>query len=205
MFNFSETGHSIVLGQTQTGKTYATEHILKAQNKGCIFFNTQLEDLKGFIKVNKGTSFKIIKNLLNKGQKLNYMPVPKLQIQEQEIKFLVAQLFEFGNFSKDKNIFVAIDEVHLFTKSSQQAIERIATSGLKFGLNGIFLSQRPANMSNTLMSQSIEMLIFKCSMESQYFKNYDIPIEDILAKIEANGKYSFCSYDFTIVKEYNKL
>jgi archaellum biogenesis ATPase FlaH len=198
-------GHTIVLGQTQTGKTYATEHILKTQKQGVIFFNTQLETLRGYIQINKFTSFKIIKNLLNKGQKLNYTPVPKLQIQEQEIKFLVNQLFEFGNFSKEKNIFIAIDEVHLFAKTSQQAIERIATSGLKFGLNGIFLSQRPANMSNTLMSQSIEMLIFKCSMESQYFKNYNIPIEKILGKIEKNGKYSFCTYDFTDVKEYNKI
>jgi archaellum biogenesis ATPase FlaH len=205
MYNFNEMGHTIVLGQTQTGKTYATEHILKTQKQGVIFFNTQLETLRGYIQINKFTSFKIIKNLLNKGQKLNYTPVPKLQIQEQEIKFLVNQLFEFGNFSKEKNIFIAIDEVHLFTKTSQQAIERIATSGLKFGLNGIFLSQRPANMSNTLMSQSIEMLIFKCSMESQYFKNYNIPIENILEKIEKNGKYSFCTYDFTDVKEYNKI
>jgi hypothetical protein len=42
-------------------------------------------------------------------------------------------------------------------------------------------------------------------MESQYFKNYSIPIEDILERIEKNGKYSFCSYNFVDIKEYKKI
>jgi hypothetical protein len=42
-------------------------------------------------------------------------------------------------------------------------------------------------------------------MESQYFKNYCIPIEDILSRIEKNGKYSYCSYDFVTVTEFKKI
>jgi hypothetical protein len=60
-------------------------------------------------------------------------------------------------------------------------------------------------MSNTLMSQSLEMIIFKCNMESQYFKNYDIPIDEILMAIARNGEYSFCSYDFTEMKQFTKI
>jgi len=205
MYKFNNYGHTLVIGQTQQGKTYAVNKILKNQNKGCLFFNTQLESLNGYIKVNNSTNFKTIKELLKKGNKLNYEPVSKISIQGQEIRFLITQLFENGNFSKENNIFIAIDEVHLFQKESLQAIERIATSGLKFGLNGIFLSQRPANISNTLMSQSVEMIIFKCSMESQYFKNYDIPIDIILEKIKKNGRYSFCSYNFSELNEYSKV
>jgi hypothetical protein len=205
MYKFNEFGHSIVIGKTQQGKTYATQKILLEQNKGTLFFNTQLEDLKGYINVDRNTTFKQIKQLLKLGKKLNYMPYPLLKIQFQEIQFLINLLFSSGGFTKNDNIYVVIDEVHLFTKEAQDSIERIATSGLRFGLNGIFLSQRPANMSNTLMSQSNEMLIFKCSMESQYFKSYGIPIEEILQSIESNGKYSFCSYDFNQIKCYTKI
>ena len=60
-------------------------------------------------------------------------------------------------------------------------------------------------MNNTLMTQSTNVLIFKCNMESQYFKNYDIPIIEILEKIEKNGKYSFCSYDFDKITDYKKI
>jgi hypothetical protein len=42
-------------------------------------------------------------------------------------------------------------------------------------------------------------------MESQYFKNYSIPIEEILEHIRLNGKYSFCSYDFKEIKDYKKI
>jgi hypothetical protein len=205
MYQFNDYGHSIVIGQTQQGKTYATEKILMAQNGGVIFFNTQLEDLIGYIKVDRNTSFKQIKGLLKIGKKLNYVPYPLLSIQMQEISYLITQLFSIGEFTKEKSIYIAIDEVHLFTKNAQTSIERIATSGLRFGLKGIFLSQRPANMSNTLMTQSVEMLIFKCSMESQYFKNYNIPIEGILQNIDINGKYSFCSYDFNTINAYSKI
>jgi len=205
MYKFNEFGHTIVIGKTQQGKTYATQKILLEQNKGTLFFNTQLEDLKGYINVDRNTTFKQMKQLLKLGKKLNYMPYPLLKIQFQEIQFLINLLFSSGGFTKNDNIYVVIDEVHLFTKEAQDSIERIATSGLRFGLNGIFLSQRPANMSNTLMSQSNEMLIFKCSMESQYFKSYGIPIEEILQDIESNGKYSFCSYDFNKIKCYEKI
>ena len=164
-----------------------------------------MEDLAGYIKIDKNTKFKTIKDLLNKGQKLNYIPSTRLNIQGQEISFLIEQLFENGNFGKDKFIYFVVDEVHLFIKESLMEICRIATGGIRYGIHGIFLSQRPANISNTLMTQSCEMLIFFCNMESQYFKNYAIPIEEILGEIERAGKYSFCSYDFTRYETYTKV
>jgi hypothetical protein len=204
MYSFGN-GHTTVIGMTQNGKTYTVNRILKNQKRGVLFFNTQLEDLKGYIKVDKTTSFTVIKSLLKKGHKLNYYPSSRLSTQGQELIFLVSQIFENGNFSKENYIYMVVDEVHLFKKKALESVCRIATGGIRFGVHGIFLSQRPANIDNTLMTQSTEMLIFFCSMESQYFKNYCIPIEDILQRIEKNGKYSFCSYDFVNIKEYNKI
>jgi len=205
MYKFNNNGHTTVIGRTQEGKTYTVNKILKNQNRGVLFFNTQLEELEGYIKIDKNTRFKIIYSLLKSGKKLNYFPSTRLNIQEQEIIFLINQLFENGHFNKENYIYFVIDEVHLFKKEGLEEICRIATGGIRYGIHGIFLSQRPANISNTLMSQSNEMLIFFCNMESQYFKNYDIPIEDILKNINNMGKYSFCAYDFKTISQYCKV
>lgn len=201
LYKFRE-GHTIVLGLTQSGKTYAVKKILTQSHNGTIFFNTQQENLETFVKVDKNTPFMVILKLLKLGRKVNYIPDSKLKTQFVEVEFLINQLFENGHFSKNNPIFFVIDEAHLFTGESLDAITRIATSGIRWGINGIFISQRPANLNNTLMSQSSHMLIFKCNMESQYFKNYQIPIENILTNIQNNGKYSFCEYDFLTVTSY---
>jgi DNA helicase HerA-like ATPase len=205
MYNFKEGSHTTVIGRTQSGKTYAVNRILKNQNKGVLFFNTQLETLPGYIVIDQNTKFIQIKDLLKKGFKLSYNPSTRLEVQAQEISFLIDQLFENGNFIKEHSIFVVIDEVHLFTKEGLSQICRIATGGIKYGLNGIFLSQRPAQISNVLMTQSAEMVIFFVNMESQYFKNYEIPIEIILQDISKNGQYSFCSYDFNKIESFKSV
>jgi len=204
VYSFKE-GHTIVLGLTRSGKTYAVKKILTQNKRGVLFFNTQNEKLEGFLKVNMGTPFNMILKLLKLRKKINYIPSTKLKEQFIEVEFLISQLFENGNFSQNNPIFVVIDEAHLFQKESLESIKRIATSGIRWGLNGIFISQRPANLDNTLMSQSSHMLIFKCNMESQYFKNYSIPIENILNNIAIMGEYSFCEYDFLTITPYNKV
>lgn len=205
MYSFDNGGHTIVVGQTQNGKTYAVEHLLKVQKRGVLFFNVQLENLTGYIKVDKKTPFRTILDLLKKHQKVNYYPSTRSGAQSKELQFIINQLFENGHFSKENFIYIVIDEVHLFKKEALEEVCRVATGGLRFGLHGVFLSQRPANMDNTLMTQSTNVLVFKCNMESQYFKNYDIPIIEILKQIELNGKYSFCSYDFDKITAYKKV
>ena len=204
MYNL-ELGHTTVIGRTQEGKTYTINKILKNENNGVIFFNTQLEDLKGYIKADKMTPFNQILNLLKKSQKINYFPDSRLEIQSQEIKFLIEKLFEYGKFDRNNFVYFVVDEVHLFKEKALSAVERISTGGMRFGIRGVFLSQRPANISNTLMTQSNNMIIFFCNMESQYFKSYSIPIEDILSLIKFNGKYSFCTYDFKKIKDYKAI
>lgn len=205
MFSFLENTHTTVIGRTQSGKTWAVNRILKNQRRGVLFFNTQLEELPGYIVIDCKTKFIQIRELLKKGYKLSYNPDTKLEIQAQEISFLIEQLFENGNFNKINNIFIVIDEVHLFTKEGLSQVHRIATGGIKYGLNGIFLSQRPAQISNVLMTQSSNMVIFFVNMESKYFRNYEIPIEEILRNILTNGQYSFCSYDFVKIGSYKKV
>jgi hypothetical protein len=204
MYNL-EQGHTTVVGRTREGKTYTVSHILKELMQGVLFYNTSNEELKGYIKVNQKTPFFMILDLLIKGQKLNYIPSSELKKQYQEISFLIKHLFNYAKFNKNNFIYIVVDEAHLFKGDSLDQVERIATGGLHYGLHGIFLSQRPANLSNTLMTQSSNMMIFFSNMESQYFKNYSIPIEEILKRIEKNGKYSFCTFDFKEIKDYKKI
>jgi hypothetical protein len=78
----------------------------------------------------------------------------------------------------------------------QAELRRVATGGIRFGIHGVFISQRPALIDNTLMTQSVGMIIFHCNMESQYFKRYGIPYEDMEKQLDSLGQYSYCEYDF---------
>jgi len=89
-----------------------------------------------------------------------------------------------------------VDEVHLFGKDSQKSLIELATTGRSYGFRGIYLSQRPALIDNTLMALSEQMIIFKCNMEGPYFDRYRIPYTDkIEPELNRLGKYSFCLYD----------
>lgn len=193
MINF-DNGHSTVIGITRSGKTFATKKSLINVDAGVLFFNTQWEDMPtNFINVNGNDSIALIKKALETGKKINYIPSLDAEIRGKEIIFLVNMLYSRKNLKK---IYFVVDEVHLYEKQALKELIKVATTGLRFGINGIWISQRPANVDNTLMTQSNQFVIFKTNMESEYFKRYGIPNEDIKNRLEKGGEYSYCIYDF---------
>lgn len=197
LIDFS-TGHSTVIGITRSGKTYATKQTLSKVKEGVLFFNTQLESMPtNFIRVNGSDNIDVIKRALNAGRKLNYIPSQDSDIRGKELIYIVDSLYSRGN---EKKIYFVVDEVHLYEKESLKKLIQIATTGLRFGIYGIWISQRPANIDNTLMTQSNQFIIFKTNMESGYFDRYGIPADKIKTMLESAGQFSYCIYDFISLK-----
>lgn len=194
LINF-KSGHSTVIGITRSGKTYATMESLKAVKEGVLFFNTQLEDLSSnFIKVTANDNIKILINALNNGKKINYSPSLDSRIREKELKYIIDNLYIRSKL--DKKIYLVVDEVHLYEKESLKSLIQVATTGLRYNIFGVWISQRPANIDNTLMTQSNQFILFKTNMEGEYFKRYGIPADKIKDLLEKGGKFSYCTYDF---------
>ena len=195
LVNF-ENGHSTVIGTTRSGKTYATKKSLEKVKEGVIFFNTQYEEMpSSFIKVSAKDDIKVIINALKANKKINYIPQLDSIIRDKELIYLVESLYRRDS---EKRIYLVVDEVHLYEKESLKALIKVATTGLRFGVHGIWISQRPANIDNTLMTQSNQFVIFKTNMESGYFGRYGIPDDEIKSRLKE--EYSYCIYDFMEVR-----
>jgi DNA helicase HerA-like ATPase len=194
-------GHCTVIGKTQSGKTYATQKSLKNVQGGVLFFNTMYGDLPGFTEATSKNTKEQIISLLNQGRKVNFMPSRDEDVRDKEFKLLV----EKAQSGAVNQIIIAIDEVHLYGKIGTKKMIEIATTGRHDGIKGVFISQRPAHIDNTLMTQSEQFVIFKLNMEQGYLERYKMPSEEIAKKIQQGGKYAYVTYDWESLKGAYKV
>ena len=183
-----------MIGLTRSGKTVATRESLLGFNGGALFFNTQHEQMpKEFIRVDGSYSLRQLKQAIDKGYKLNFVPDNKLILQRYQLAKIIDSLYD----SKVRNMVLVVDEVHLFNdKSCKESLIQVATTGLRFGIQGAWISQRPAKIENTLMTQSNKFIIFQMNMEFAYLKGHHIPGEEIARLIDQGGKFSYVEFDW---------
>ena len=191
-------GHTVVVGLTRCGKTWAVKESLKGQKNGTLFFNPQMELFgEDFVSADGSSQIGRIKDAIEQGYKVNFIPSTDLERQSLQLAFLIKSLYD----GCTRDMILVVDEVHLFTaKEVKRELIRVATTGLRFGIRGVWISQRPAEIFNTLMTQSNKFVIFKTNMESNYFDRYRIPGEEIAQRIKAGGLYSYCTFDWSEVQ-----
>lgn len=188
-------GHTTVVGKTRSGKTYAVEKSLEKVKQGVLFFNTQHIPVSNvFVDADGSDDEKVLIKALRKGEKINFRP--SRETRWKQLKALINILFKAGEQAK-LNIYIVVDECHLADrKIALPGVIEIATTGLSYGLKGIYISQRPALIDNTLMTQSMQFIFFKTSMEKKYFDSYELPFDDIQAGLTKGGQFSYMTYDF---------
>jgi Cdc6-like AAA superfamily ATPase len=178
--------HWTVVGKTRSGKTYAVKKSLEAVKSGVLFFNTQLEDMPAsFVRADGDNSMMQIKKALRAGKKVDFQPDVNKDIRAKQLIHIVNELYD----GSTHDMYLVADECHLYKKEALDALTQIATTGLKWGIAGIFLSQRFQKIDNTLVTQSSRFVMFETNLEpDSYFREYGIPIDDIQARI---GKMDF--------------
>jgi hypothetical protein len=186
--------HATVLGITQNGKTFASlKSMVRVKDRAGIFFNVQDVSVpNGFVDVRvKENDWEQVERLLEQKRKINWIPSTNPDEMQKEVVFLINKLYN----GKVRNVIVAIDEVHLLEKQSLKACIRLATTGIRWGLYGVFISQRPAKVDNTLYSQSTKHVLFALSnVDYKYLENQSFPSDDIKEVVKGQ-KYVFAVYD----------
>jgi predicted YcjX-like family ATPase len=77
---------------------------------------------------------------------------------------------------------------------------RLATTGLGRGYKCIFISQRPAMIDNTLLTQSTKHILFAIGLnDASYLKNNGFPSEEIMQRT-GQEKYIFVEFDQKTVR-----
>lgn len=205
LIDFGSNRHTCIVGTSQMGKTFATHRSAERVKQGVLFFNAQqIEVSKKWVKATGADDADMIVQALRKGHKVNFYP-NRLNRWKQ-LKALVDVLYK-ATESSLLDIYIIADECHLMAMSGEKdgkialnAVKEIATTGLRWGMKGIFISQRMALIDNTLMTQSGQYVFFKTSMENQYMDGYKFPFDEIEEKIKQGGEFAYVIYDFNEVK-----
>jgi DNA helicase HerA-like ATPase len=186
--------HSCVIGVTGSGKTYGVVHSLKRTKEPVLFFNTKHDDQvpKNFLIMSQDNSYIQLKRALVRGRKINYLPSRDERQRERELVNIIRFLFDASGFP----VYLVVDEVHLYSRrSAYYKLMEVATTGRSYGIKAIWMSQRPANIDNNLMTQAERFIIFQCSLEHQYLKRYGFPVEQMEQLLKQGGKYSYLEFD----------
>lgn len=188
-------GHTMVLGRTGSGKTW---HVVKKvlpsiQRGGVFFWNGGHENVSyfpiSFLHCSGSDNIMQIKNALFRRKTIIYTPSIKQKTANAELSFWQQILM-----SVKKDITVIIDEVARV--SPQGSIDTpchlLATAGRRWGLECIFITQRVADVSKTIVTQCQNWIIFEHSnIDRQYLLQRGLEISKKDSTILNSFKYKY--------------
>lgn len=172
--------HTAVIGQTRSGKTYATRYILKelqSQGTHTIFFDPKHDDDYADLGVVCNTPMQFYAKLLSKTPAIVYRPSPGKNERSEELTRVINLTFEVSKTRGYRNIkrVFAIDEVQLMVKKgSNDGIERLWTVGAGQGILGLAITQRIQLLNETIWSQSENKIIFKVEDRPEYLRSRNL-------------------------------
>ena len=186
--------HLSILGRTNTGKTTIAKKLHDNTDKISIFFNTQDEEIKGY----KATKWNV--KLLKEHDKINFIPHHSNDIARVQLNEIVQDLRQItesiGDRSRTTRFVVFVDESHEIAPNNVHGtpLHFIFKRGHRYGITGISITQRPAELDLGIVSQADLHVIFDVNdFESQYFKKKNIPIEKV--KSHLVDSHNFTIYD----------
>lgn len=186
--------HLSILGRTNTGKTTVSKKLHDNTSLISIFFNTQDEELKGY----RTTKWNV--DCLKDHKKINFIPhhsndIARIQLNEivQDLRKITESI---GDRSRKTRFVVFVDESHEIAPNNVTGtpLHFIFKRGHRYGITGVSITQRPAELDLGIVSQAALHVIFDVNdFESQYFKKKNIPIEKVKDKLI--DSHNFTIYD----------
>lgn len=191
--------HTFTAGITGSGKTYWCSEQFALSERLAIFINTNSEkqpETKCDVLVHDVDGVIEAINQFGK-QHICYTPSVDREIEPEDLEQIIDLLFKLGlEINKDKKqpliwCELYIDEIQEYEGKRAKTgsrIRKLWKRGRRYGIIGIGISQRPADVSHTVLTQSRTHVIFQLGVyEKGYFEAYGIPafeeaIEEHLAK-----------------------
>jgi hypothetical protein len=193
-----DAGHTACVGLTRSGKTtWALERAGEWPGP-VIFINTQEENVPtagDWVFVRGENTVGEITSALLSGFHLNFLPAEDTKQARGQVRVLVDLLF--GRVWRPKLLLIA-DEAYVYAPRSAlyTPLHRVARRGLRWGIHGLWISLRPADVSFDLLTQCQRHVIFNTSnYEGSYFRSHGLPGEAIQAAVSAAPPYSYVVWD----------
>ena len=177
--------HVLVIGSTGTGKTFWMSRIADKYLHRFIFVNPNLETVvEDICTAHYDEPSDVLKGLLDGEIRIEFIPSEDSKTALEQLKELRLGLFEIA---AELNIAsgtwwlnVIIDEAQSFAwKGSREDVDVFFTRGRRYGIRSWALTQRPQNVSSTIINNVQTQVIYRTGpYETPYFKSYRIPVEE---------------------------
>lgn len=180
--------HTVILGSTGSGKTYFGAWSVNnlVTTPYTIFLNTANE-----ISVEKACDVTVrgydeVEDYITNHSKgsINYVVDSELEQALRQINEVKQMVFAIGNVICKTNIInwmtIFFDEVQIFAGkgSNYNDVDILYTRGRRQGVICVALSQRPALVSQTVLTQTVYQVYFKFGdYEQGYFQRYGIDLQ----------------------------
>ena len=198
--------HCLVIGATGTGKTWWMAHVARRYLHRFIFVNPNLEEIvEQICTAHYFEATEVLEGLLNGEIRTEFIPDEDTKTALEQLEELRRGLFEIASELNISSgtwwLNFIVDEAQSYAwKGSREDVDVFATRGRRYGIRSWFLTQRPQNISSTIINNVENQIIFRTGpYETPYFKGYKIPIE---AEGEwLKKKYHYVLYDGFEVQE----
>lgn len=194
---------TVILGIAGTGKSYVAGEVIEdcvPDFEAAIHYDIQDEEIGLSIEDGLFTSLYVDREMYENGiplldavKKYKYIRVVPEGLDEEEQIEIAGQIADFATHfghqtGPDTGIFISMDEAHEIAPEGQLdgRISRMVTGGRSLGVEFLFVTQRPALLDTTIITQTDYLMIFK-------MKDRD------MKKIQNS-----VSYDASILKDLNK-
>ena len=171
--------HGLILGTTQSGKTYKVSELIQAIPHHVIFINTQYESRPmEFCDAIVQNNNEVISALENGSTKIciNYsLNWYDKKANLVNVDQLIQLIFSVAETNPDKfKVTIIIDELdnYVTQHNCSAPIDNLFNRGLRFGISGIGIGHDPAGVHNKIKGACSWYLHFELSDEALlYYKN----------------------------------
>ena len=194
-------GHTGIVGMTRSGKTVLGNYLF--EKTGGLFIDIEdKNEVQGAVTLTKNTRPDQFDRALIEHKKVRYVPDPDPDKAIREATWISKRLLTLN-----LDLHVWVDELQNYGGARVNAFDLLAVRGLKHGIHLNWLTQRPAKASKTIASQTNTLIFFDMSgFEKKYFKEYELPYDEIKEKLEGQPPYHFVIFTRGVgVSEPRKL
>jgi len=192
--------HVLVIGSTGTGKTFWMAKVANLYLHRFVFVNPNLEDIvENISTAHYYEPDEVLTGLQDGETKIEFIPDEDSKIALEQLEELRRGFFEIAAEINPPSgswwLNVIIDEIQTFSwKGSRNDVDVFFTRGRRYGIRSWALSQRPQNVSSTIINNVQSQIIFRTGgYESIYFRNYKIPVEEHQGWLKKS--YHYLLYD----------
>lgn len=202
--------HCLVIGATGSGKTYWMAKVADQYLHRFIFVNPQEEEVVNKIcKTAYDEPSELLEGVTNGETSIEFVPDDNDEVALLQLEEIRRGLFDLaGEMNIQAGTWwmnMIIDEAQTYAwKGSREDVDNFARRGRRYGIRSFFLTQRPQNISSTIINNIQYQVIFRTgTYESPYFKTYKIPIAEHEAWLKQD--YHYILYDGFEVQECERI